>query len=505
MELNYTDGSLLSYWYDTWIVAVGFSVALVLAVLVVARANWKTDGLLLKLAVVVAAVAAWPLTGMRIGIGFSGDKEVLGYLSLVGVIAAIVVGVPYLYLTTRRSRVMGAKLGADATPPEGVTISEQGGGVTAMGEQGTATLGGGATLTLGAVTPIPSGALTQAPGAWLLFKSGPRAGQSIPIQPGATSIGRAQDNDVVIDDAAVSRLHARISYQDGQYFVEDAGSVGGTMVEGMTASRTVLASGASLRLGETELVFMQAEATSVGGVPAATGTGRQSPAETMVMEQKEGLMAWLAVTTGPDKGKTYQLKAGDNTIGRDSENDMAIQDPAISRRHAMIKAQDGEFLLLDLGSRGGTGVKGETLEGKSLKTGGVISVGQTRLGLVEVEAHQQPQQATISGQTIIDQPGAPGGVIIVQSGPDAGKSFTLTQGDNVIGRESDCSILLSDDTVSRRHAIVRCEQDRVVVFDLGSRTGTQVDGEAIRGYLLSPGDTVSLGRTEIALMQPQKS
>ena len=177
----------------------------------------------------------------------------------------------------------------------------------------------------------------------------------------------------------------------------------------------------------------------------------------------------------------------------------------MSRRHAMVRVQNGEFLLLDLGSWGGTGIKGETLEGKDLKTGGVISVGQTKLSLVEVEADQQPQQGKMSGRTIVDQPGAPGGVIIVQAGPDAGKSFTLSQGDNVIGRESDCSILLSDETVSRHHAVVRSKQDRFVVFDLGSRTGTQVDGEAIRGYALSPGDAVSLGRTEVVLMQPQQS
>ena len=322
MDLNYADGSLLSYWYDTWLVVVGSGVTLALAVLVVARANWRNVGLLLKLASVSAALAVWPLTLMRLGIGFAGNEEALGYLSIGGVITGIVVGAPYLYLASRGGRTTGAELGADATPPEGVTISEQ-------GEEGTANASDGATLTLGGMTAAPSGAPTQGPAAWLLFKSGPRVGQSIPVQPGATSIGRAQDNDVVIDDATVSRLHARISYQDGQYFVEDAGSAGGTIVEGATASRTVLASGASLMLGETELVFMQTEATSAGGVPAATGTGtgQQRPGETVVMEQIEGLMAWLAVTAGPDKGKTYQLKAGDNTLGRDSENDLASRTP----------------------------------------------------------------------------------------------------------------------------------------------------------------------------------
>ena len=70
----------------------------------------------------------------------------------------------------------------------------------------------------------------------------------------------------------------------------------------------------------------------------------------------------------------------------------------------------------------------------------------------------------------------------------------------MIGREAGITVLLADDTVSRRHALIRYEQGRYVVFDLGSRTGTQVDGENISGHRLSPAETITLGTTEIVLM-----
>ena len=62
-------------------------------------------------------------------------------------------------------------------------------------------------------------------------------------------------------------------------------------------------------------------------------------------------------------------------------------------------------------------------------------------------------------------------------------------------------MLLTDDTVSRRHAMVRRDQNRFLVFDLGSRTGTRAGGEPITGYDLSPGETFALGRSELVVMQ----
>jgi pSer/pThr/pTyr-binding forkhead associated (FHA) protein len=355
---------------------------------------------------------------------------------------------------------------------------------------------------------------SQAPTAWLTFRSGANAGQTIPLIAGAT-IGRGSDNDIVIDDATASRHHARISYQDGQFYIEDAGSMSGTRVEGGMTNRSVLAPGANLQVGETQLVFMRSDSPEIPGpalgatvvplgTPAVSPGRSANPGETVVRPRPSGVLAWIAVTSGPQKGRTYQLQAGDNVIGRSPDSDLVIEDTSISRHHAMIKVQDGQFLLMDLGSSGGTKVGGKILGSKLLPSGGVINVGQTRLSLVETEPQDSPNMGTMSGATVVLTPGSgSSGVLIVQAGPDAGKSFPLAAGDNLIGRDNSCNVLLTDESVSRTHAMVRREEDRFVVFDLGSRTGTQVNGESISGYRLTPGEPIALGRSEIVLMQTQ--
>ena len=473
MDLDFGN-TLLQTWYDGWIVVLGFVVSIVLAVLVVSRANWQTNGLLIKTAMVVSALVVMPLALAKIGLEVGIDEDnpdAIGYITLLAFIASVAIGASYLYLTYRQERQ-----GTEPAYQEVVT-PEDGTPLPPVDDDATRTLTAGGTIvespTIGGVTDPGGMAPTQAPAAWVHFKSGPRAGQSIPLNPGVTSIGRGAENDVVVDDAAVSREHATISYEQGQFVVEDAGGSSGTIVEGSPAAQTILASGSSIHMGETELVFMQAEGTfaAATGAPAATGAGAQ-PGETLVIQpQAAAVMAWLAVTGGPEKGKTYQLTAADTTIGRDTTNDFALADAAVSRRHVMLKYQDDKFILLDVGSAGGTKVNNQPVAGKSLAAGGVIQIGQTQLTLVDVEAGEAAPQASASDATMVSQPESGGGVLIVQSGPDSGKSFPLVQGENVIGRDNDCQIILSDQTVSRQHAMVRRQEEACTVHDLGSRTG----------------------------------
>ena len=398
MDVGYNEGSFLALWYDGWIVLIGFVAALVLVVMVAVRLDWRSGAVrpnsTLMLVMVLAVLAGLPLTMTRLSIDLAiTNYDTVGIISILGTAVALVVGVTFIVRQNLRDRErLGDVIEESATGQDGMTVGFE---PEAGGEAGT---------LLGDATPPPGGdAPTMASTAWLHFQTGPMAGQSIPIGPGALSIGRGDENDVVLDDATVSRHHAQVTYQDGQYFIEDAGSMSGTLVEGMQATRTLLASGATLQMGESEFMFMQAESPSM----TAAGTGMQGPAETVVMvDQAQGVMAWLAVTAGPQKGRAYQLKVGDNTIGRGTENDLVIEDGSMSRRHAAVKVQDDEFLLVDLGSRGGTRVAGKTLEGRPLASGGVVGVGKTKLRLVEVEEGQpSAQPVSASGETMIQVPG----------------------------------------------------------------------------------------------------
>jgi pSer/pThr/pTyr-binding forkhead associated (FHA) protein len=64
----------------------------------------------------------------------------------------------------------------------------------------------------------------------------------------------------------------------------------------------------------------------------------------------------------------------------------------------------------------------------------------------------------------------------------------------LIGRSSDCDVVLRNHTVSRRHAQIRNEGERWIVEDLGSRNGTGVNGQPLAGPReLSEGDFLTFG------------
>ena len=64
----------------------------------------------------------------------------------------------------------------------------------------------------------------------------------------------------------------------------------------------------------------------------------------------------------------------------------------------------------------------------------------------------------------------------------------------IVGRQSDCQIIIDDNNVSRMHAEIRRTTDGWVVTDRGSTNGSKVNGEKIvGGRLLVNGDTIAFG------------
>ncbi|HLI96086.1 MAG TPA: FhaA domain-containing protein [Candidatus Baltobacteraceae bacterium] len=68
-----------------------------------------------------------------------------------------------------------------------------------------------------------------------------------------------------------------------------------------------------------------------------------------------------------------------------------------------------------------------------------------------------------------------------------------------VGRSSESDIFLVDPSVSRMHATLELDGDRVVVRDAGSTNGTFVNGERVHVHTLQPGDRVAFGKTEMAV------
>jgi DNA-binding response OmpR family regulator len=88
-------------------------------------------------------------------------------------------------------------------------------------------------------------------------------GERWSLEAETTSIGRWDGNDIVLSDREVSRRHAQIRHDAGQYVLVDLGSKNGTLVNGARIERaTVLADGDELTIAPRfRLLFVDAEAT----------------------------------------------------------------------------------------------------------------------------------------------------------------------------------------------------------------------------------------------------
>lgn len=72
-----------------------------------------------------------------------------------------------------------------------------------------------------------------------------------------TTIGRSQDNDIVLEDDSISDHHARIyfDYRLGSVCVEDLGSRNGIFLNGRPTTKNVLEDGARLTMGKKSFTF----------------------------------------------------------------------------------------------------------------------------------------------------------------------------------------------------------------------------------------------------------
>ncbi|HEY5729951.1 MAG TPA: FHA domain-containing protein [Anaerolineales bacterium] len=96
----------------------------------------------------------------------------------------------------------------------------------------------------------------------------------------------------------------------------------------------------------------------------------------------------LIMRTGPTPGATFTLEGDQLNIGRDSTNEITINDAEISRRHARLTYQGGKYVLEDLGSTNGTFVNGQRLAGpRVLKAGEVVSFGEQIVLVFEVSTN----------------------------------------------------------------------------------------------------------------------
>ncbi len=291
-----------------------------------------------------------------------------------------------------------------------------------------------------------------------------------------TTIGRSKDNNVVLDDDLVSRYHARLEISTDVMYITDLGSSNGTLVNNTEIEPRVpylLNEDDSISIGSFTLTVHLS--TSADKTPVSVAEAESSAVTDESLAFMFPTVPALIVTTSQGT-KELPLTQETLTIGRESTNDIVIDDQAVSRNHARLQLSPDGYKITDLGSTNGLTFESTRISEKLLADGDVLWITDSISITYKVPAKVEVPEAE-----------APA----VQEKLDVKGRATL-----MIGRSEDNDIVLSHPAVSRRHArIVRHDPDGVyIIEDLDSSNGTFINGELIvQPTQLKRGDIIRVG------------
>ncbi len=206
-------------------------------------------------------------------------------------------------------------------------------------------------------------------------------GRRVPIDRPSMTLGRGADCEIDVDHAFLSRRHAAFDTDGtGRVVVRDLGSTQGTYVNGSRIDTSPLDDGDVVGFGPGGLVTFRFEATARessarGAEPTlldAAGTRRSAGSSSVDALRARfrtagsaavGTQPMPEVAAGPPPAVDPAAGPIILRIGRASDNDVVLDGPGVSRRHAQIDYAAGEPRLSDAGSLNGTFVNGEPVRG----------------------------------------------------------------------------------------------------------------------------------------------
>ena len=115
-----------------------------------------------------------------------------------------------------------------------------------------------------------------------------------------------------------------------------------------------------------------------------------------------------------------------------------------------------------------------------------------------------PVQTSVAETVILG--GAPPSFawLVIRNGPRAGRLCTMNPKGTTIGRDSQCDVILDDESVSRQHAKVKArkgKKDQYSIWDLASGNGTFVNDKQVVKQALKDGDEIRIGQITLVFKQ----
>ena len=109
--------------------------------------------------------------------------------------------------------------------------------------------------------------------------------------------------------------------------------------------------------------------------------------------------------------------------------------------------------------------------------------------------HVRAKTVVTSISRISERPTGKEACLVVIYGSELGKKYNLNAPSLVIGRSSKCDIQIDQESISRNHTKIVNTGKSILIRDLGSTNGTNVNDEPIDEYVMRDGDLIKIGRT----------
>ena len=336
----------------------------------------------------------------------------------------------------------------------------------------------------------------SSPNARLTIKTGTDSGKVVELAQGELVIGRSAPAGLIITHPEVSRRHARLIFQQGNYLLEDLGSSNGTFVNGQPIrSPQVLENGAEIQLGsQIKLLFSQEPVggrtvvqTSAAGVQSLQGgqfdrtmVDSDLTAGAVQTSIASEVPPTLLVTVAGQETKTHTLTKNRITLGRADDNDIVVTSPIVSRHHATLeKTSQGYEIHILPGVINTLTCQGRpVMERQLLTNADVLRIDSELPGMMVSMTYQAPAQAAT-------------GISAIQFGDKEKLTF---------GRDPNNDVVFDNPRVSRFHAQVTRVGRRYYVTDLRSSNGTFVNDKRVEGNVwLNPQDTIRIGPYKLVM------
>lgn len=208
-------------------------------------------------------------------------------------------------------------------------------------------------------------------------------------------------------------------------------------------------------------------------------------------------------------------------IGRSKDNDLILEEPHISRHHAVIELIGNEIVITNISQKGKVLFEGENIEKQTLESPGAFEIPPFEITLISEPTaikkfeskpgeplfeEAPPSLAESFPLTIEEEKQAPAGEetriseipprakIIVIQGTSPHEGYDLIGDEIIIGRDPDCDISLEDPKISREHAKITLKGLKFYIADCGSSNGTFVNHKQIvEEKELTSSDQIQLG------------